>query len=184
MKWNLLSRWKQHRQQKKAQKQQRKLLQTWSWLEQLFQSGMLSFDDKAHRLFIAQPFALLLMANGADGWISSIHAIYQYTYLRQSQQAWEDYLQKEELAAVREALSKNPKLQRTDIDRIKWSRRQQVALSDMEPPKVEPFEFFIIPDSTEAVVEPIAVGSYNPATGQMEVATWDDVKQLIPKKED
>ena len=184
MKWNILSRWKQHRQQKKAQKQQRKLLQTWSWLEQVFQSGMLSFDDKAHRLFIAQPFASLLMANGADGWINSIHAIYQYTYLRLSQQAWEDYLQKEELAAVREALSKNQKLQRTDIDRIKWSRRQQVALSDMEPPKVEPFEFFVIPDSTEAVVKPIAVGSYNPATGQMEVATWEDIKQLIPKKED
>ena len=145
---------------------------------------MLSFDHKAHRLFIAQPFASLLMVNGADGWINSIHAIYQYTYLRLSQQVWEDYLQKEELAAVREALSKNPKLQRNDIDRIKWSRRQEIAFSDMEPPKVEPFEFFIIPDSTEAAVEPLAVGSYGPNTGQMEVATWEDVKQLIPKKED
>lgn len=86
-------------------------MQTWSWLEQVFQSGMLGFDHKAHRLFIAQPFASLLMANGADGWINSIHAIYQYTYLRLSQEAWEDYLQKEELSAVREALSKNPKLQ-------------------------------------------------------------------------
>lgn len=145
---------------------------------------MLSFDHKAHRLFIAQPFASLLMVNGADDWINSIHAIYQYTYLRLSQQVWEDYLQKEELAAVREALSKNPKLQRNDIDRIKWSRRQEIAFSDMEPPKVEPFEFFIIPDSTEAAVEPLAVGSYDPNTGQMEVATWEDVKQLIPKKED
>jgi hypothetical protein len=154
------------------------------------------------------------MVNGADGWINSIHAIYQYTYLRLSQQAWEDYIQKEELAAVREAMQRlapdpsqsgrgedstnqqnksRPSIQggvgsrplsRSDIDRIKWSRRQQIALSDMEPPKVEPFEFFIIPDSTEAVVEPIAVGSYNPTTGQMEVATWEDVKQLIPKKED
>lgn len=181
MKWNLLSSWKQHRQQKKAQKQQRKLMQTWSWLEQVFQSGMLGFDHKAHRLFIAQPFASLLMANGADGWINSIHAIYQYTYLRLSQEAWEDYLQKEELAAVREALSKNPKLQRSDIDRIRWSRRQEIGLSDMEPPKVEPFEFFIIPDSTEAAVEPIAVGSYDPNTGQMEVAVWNEVKILLEK---
>ena len=144
---------------------------------------MLSFDDKAHRLFIMQPFASLLMANGADGWINSIHAIYQYTYLRLSQQAWEDYLQKEELAAVREALSKNPKLQRSDIDRIRWSRRQEIGLSDMEPPKVEPFEFFIIPDSTEAAVEPIAVGSYDPNTGQMEVAMWNEVKNLLEKQE-
>lgn len=142
---------------------------------------MLGFDHKAHRLFIAQPFASLLMANGADGWINSIHAIYQYTYLRLSQEVWEDYLQKEELAAVREALSKNPKLQRSDIDRIRWSRRQEIALSDMEPPKVEPFEFFIIPDSTEAAVEPIAVGSYDPNTGQMEVAVWNEVKILLEK---
>lgn len=144
---------------------------------------MLGFDHKAHRLFIAQPFASLLMANGADGWINSIHAIYQYTYLRLSQEAWEDYLQKEELSAVREALSKNPKLQRSDIDRIRWSRRQEIALSDMEPPKVEPFEFFIIPDSTEAAVEPIAVGSYDPNTGQMEVAMWNEVKNLLEKQE-
>lgn len=140
---------------------------------------MLSFDHKAHRLFIAQPFASLLMANGADGWINSIHAIYQYTYLRLSQQAWDEYMQKEELAAVREALSKNPKLQRNDIDRIRIARRQQIAISDMEPPKVEPFEFFIIPLSTEDKVEPLAVGYYDPNTAQMDVATWDDVAQLL-----
>ena len=179
MKWNLLSRWKQHRQQKKTQKQQRKLLQTWSWLEQVFQSGMLSFDNKAHRLFITQPFASLLMTNGADGWINSIHAIYQYTYLRLSQQAWDEYMQKEEMKAVREALSKNPKLQRSDIDRIRWSRRQEIGLNDMEPPKVEPFEFFIIPLTTEAKVEPLAVGYYDPNTAQMDVAMWDDVAQLL-----
>lgn len=90
---------------------------------------------------------------------------------------------KEELSAVREALSKNPKPQRSDIDRIRWSRRQEIALSDMEPPKVEPFEFFIIPDSTEAAVEPIAVGSYDPNTGQMEVAMWNEVKNLLEKQE-
>jgi hypothetical protein len=152
---------------------------------------MLSFDHKAHRLFIAQSFASLLMANGADGWINSIHAIYQYTYLRLSQQAWDEYMQKEELAAVREAMQaakehqpsdishQTSSLSRSDIDRIRLARRQQIAFSDMEPPKVEPFEFFIIPLSTEAKVEPLAVGYYDPNTGQMDVATWDDVAQLL-----
>lgn len=182
---SFFTRWREHRQQKKAQKQQRKLMQTWSWLEQIFQSGMLGFDHKAHRLFIAQPFASLLMANGADGWINSIHAIYQYTYLRLSQEAWEEYMQREELAAVREAIANgqssmvNGQLSRSDIERIKWSRRQEIGLSDMEPPKVEPFEFFIIPDSTDAEVEPLAVGYYDPNTGEMDVATWDDVKTLL-----
>ena len=179
MTWNLLSRWKEHRKQKKAQKQQRSLLQTWRWLEKLFQSGMISFDDKAHRLFITQPLAVVLMANGADGWVNSIHAIYQYTYWRTSQQAWDDYMQKEELTAVRKALAQDAKLQRMDIDRIKWSRRQEIALSDMQPPKMEPFEFFIIPNSTESKVEPLAVGYYDPNTEKMEVATWDEVKSLL-----
>lgn len=123
--------------------------------------------------------AVLLMANGAEGWVNSIHAIYQYTYLRISQQAWEDYMQKEELAAVRKALAKDPYLKRPDIDRIKRSRRQEIVLSDMPAPKVESFEFFIIPDSTAAKVEPIAVGHYDPNTGAMEVATWDEVKTYL-----
>ena len=143
----------------------------------------MSFDDKAHRLFITQPLAVVLMANGADGWVNSIHAIYQYTYWRTSQQAWDDYMQKEELTAVRKALAKDSKLQRMDIDRIKWSRRQEIALSDMQPPKMEPFEFFIIPNSTEGKVEPLAVGYYDPNTEKMEVATWDEVKSLLKNQE-
>ena len=70
-------------------------------------------------------------------------------------------------------------ISRSDIDRIRLARRQQIAFSDMEPPKVEPFEFFIIPLTTEAKVEPLAVGYYDPNTAQMDVATWDDVKTLL-----
>ena len=179
MNWNIFRRWKEHRQQKRAQKEQYSFLQTWRWLEQLFDKGVLSFDDKQHRLFITQPFAIILLANGADGWVNSIHNIYQYTYLRATQQAWEDYMHQEELAAVRTALNAGKDLKREDIERIKWSRRQQIAFSDMESPKVEPFEFFIIPDSTLAMVEPLAVGSYDPNTEHMEVATWDEVKTLL-----
>jgi hypothetical protein len=190
---SLFTHWRERRQQKKALKQQQQLLQTYALLEKVFDSGQLSFDTKSHRLFIAQPFASLLMANGADGWINSIHAIYQYTYLRLLQQAWEEYIQKEELVAVRNAMEKaksqeddnsqfstlNSQLSRSDIDRIRLARRQQIAFSDMEPPKVEPFEFFIIPLSTEAKVEPLAVGYYDPNTAQMDVGTWSDVKQLL-----
>ena len=78
----------------------------------------------------------------------------------------------------------NGQLSRSDIDRIRLARRQQIAFSDMEPPKVEPFEFFIIPLSTEAKVEPLAVGYYDPNTGQMDVATWDDVRTLLSDRND
>lgn len=156
-------------------------MRTWIWLEKIFESGMLSFDHKSHRLFISQPVAVLLMANGADGWTKSIHAIYQYTYFRLLQQAWEDFMQKEELAAVRNAMSSpaGDKITRDDIERIKRSRRSEIAVGDMEPPKIEPFEFFILPDSTEAKVEPLGIGYYDPNKREMEVATWEDVKSLI-----
>ena len=188
---NILKKWRDRRQQKRKQRETQQTLQMWALLEKLFDAGQISFDRKAHRLFITQPVASLLMSKGADAWVQSVHNIYNYVHFLQTQQAWDEYMQKEELKAVRDAMQelKDPKQQgtaeansqltREDIDRIRLARRQQIAFSDMEPPKVEPFEFFIIPLSTEAKVEPLAVGYYDPNTGQMDVATWDDVKTLL-----
>lgn len=183
---NILKKWRERRQQKRKQRETQQTLQMWALLEKLFDAGQISFDHKAHRLFITQPIASLLMAKGADAWVQSVHNIYNYVHFLQTQQTWDEYMQKEELAAVREAMQR-PSFQggtgggltRQDIDCIRLARRQQIALSDMEPPKVEPFEFFIIPLSTEAKVEPLAVGYYDPNTGQMDVATWDEVSELV-----
>lgn len=176
---NILKKWRERRQQKKALKQQQQTLQLWIWLEKLFDAGQLTFDYKAHRLFITQPLASLFMSRGAGAWVQSVHNIYEYVHWLQTQQSWEEYIQREELAAVREAVRQGQNLSRADIDRIKIARCQQIAFSDMEPPKVEPFEFFIIPLSTEAKVEPIAVGYYDPNTSEMNVASWSDVQQLL-----
>lgn len=188
---NILKKWRERRQQKRKQRETQQTLQMWALLEKLFDAGQISFDRKAHRLFITQPVASLLMSKGADAWVQAVHNIYNYVHFLQTQQAWDEYMQKEELAAVRDAmqaakehqpsaLSPQPSsISRSDIDRIRLARRQQIAFSDMEPPKVEPFEFFIIPLSTEAKVEPLAVGYYDPNTAQMDVAAWSDVKALL-----
>ena len=188
---SILKKWRERRQQKRKQRETQQTLQMWALLEKLFDAGQISFDRKAHRLFITQPVASLLMSKGADAWVQSVHNIYNYVHFLQTQQAWDEYMQKEEMKAVHEAMqaakehqssavSHQPSsISRSDIDRIRLARRQQIAFSDMEPPKVEPFEFFIIPLSTEAKVEPLAVGYYDPNTAQMDVATWDDVKALL-----
>lgn len=186
---NILKKWRERRQQKRKQRETQQTLQMWALLEKLFEAGQISFDRKAHRLFITQPVASLLMSKGADAWVQSVHNIYNYVHFLQTQQAWDEYMQREELAAVRDAMSRpslaqggdggGSALSRSDIDRIRLARRQQIAFSDMEPPKVEPFEFFIIPLTTEAKVEPLAVGYYDPNTGEMDVATWSDVAQLL-----
>ena len=179
MKWNIIKAWRERRARNRKLRETLHTLQTWRWLEQAFEAGLLMFDAKQHRLFILQPMAKALMANGADGWVNSIHAIFEYTYFRLCQQEWEGYMQSEELAAVRDAMATAEPdadasgvvadLSREDIERIKRARRAEIALSDMEPPRVEPFEFFIIPDSKEAKVEPVAIGFYDPETGRMEV---------------
>ena len=181
---NPLKLWREHRKEKQEKKNQSNLFHTWALLEKIFQSGQLSFDKNSNRLFMTHPLAALLMANGPDGWVHSVHNISQYIYWHNSQQKWENLFREEELAAVRHALAENPDLNRQDIDRIKRARRSEIALSDMEPPKVEPFEFFIMPDSIKTTVEPMAVGNYDPNTGEMEVATWEEVKSLLQKNTD
>jgi hypothetical protein len=181
---NPIKKWRERREQRRHQRESQQTLQLWAWLEKIFESGQLAFDYDNHRLYITQPMAALMMAHGADGWVQSVHNIYEYVHWMQTRQAWEDYMQREELAAVRKALASVPvgspsELSREDIERIKRSRRMEIALGDMEPPKTEPFEFFIIPNSTEAKVEPIGIGYYDPSTGEMEVATWDEVKPLL-----
>ncbi len=181
---NPLKLWREHRKEKQEKKNQSNLFHTWALLEKIFQSGQLYFDKSANRLFITQPLAVLLMANGADGWINSVHNIYQYIYWKLSQQRWENLFREEELAAVRHALAENKDLKREDIDRIKRARRAEIALAESEPLKVEPFEFFIVPDSTKATVEPLGIGNYDPETGNMEVAPWEEVKALLQKNTD
>ena len=85
-----------------------------------------------------------------------------------------------------------------DIERVKEARRLEIAQSDMEPPKVREFEFFVI--GSEKHIEPAAdatrtvaseavpggmiflVGSYSPEMNFPEMATWEDVKPLFSKQ--
>ena len=159
-------------------------------LQRLSDSGILAWDQQQRRLFIDSSLALVMMTN-ADTWHTFLQNVYLWQYSRLCDQAWADHFQREELAAVRaamqtakehqpSALSHQPSaLSRADIDRIRHARRREIAFSDMEPPKVEPFEFFIIPSSTAPTVEPIAVGHYDPDTESLEMAPWQDVKPLL-----
>ena len=180
---NPIKKWRERREQKRKQRETQQTMQLWAWLEKIFESGQLSFDYEHNRLFITQPMAVLMMTHGADGWVQSVHNIYEYVHWMLTRRTWEEYMHQEELAAVRNVLNEGKELTRTDIERIKHTRRQEIAFSDMVPPKVEPFEFFIIPNSTGAAVEPFAVGSYDPDTGKMEVATWEEVRTLLSQKE-
>ena len=182
----ILKKWLQRRQQRKASKANLRALSDiasrHTILDRLADSGLLYWSAQHRQLFIAQSLAALFLRD-ADTWTAFIHNVHEWLYLRLCSDAWEQYMQKEELAAVRAAMSVpsgSPagEMSRPQIDAIKTARRREIAMSDMEPPKVEPFEFVIIQESDKPV-EPLAVGHYDPVSQHMEVALWQDVKQYL-----
>jgi hypothetical protein len=124
-------------------------------------------------MFIEQPLALLMMRK-AERWQNFVQNLYLYTYYQQCQRAWQDYMIREELAAVRKA-AKGGELSRYDVERIRRARREEIVQSDMEAPKVEGFEFFIITPPTTL----IAVGYYDPEKNAMEMAPWEEVAPYL-----
>ena len=187
---------KKRREQRKKLKELRQFSSTFTTLDRLEQSGLLTFDAKSRRLFIAQSLAVLMMRD-AESWIAFVQNVYLWLYYQQAQQAWADHMLREELAAVRQASvgdrsasplgsSKNHatnQLSRADVERIRLAARQQVAESDIEPPKVEPFEMFIVEDTVDAKPRIIAVGYVDPETNAQELAPWSEVEPLIRKSD-
>ena len=175
---------KKRREQRRKLKELKQFSSTFSTLDRMEQSGLLTFDSKSRRLFIAQSLAILMMKD-AESWVNFITNVYQWLYYQQAQEAWNAHFLKEELAAVRKASvgdnHETVQLSRADVERIRLAARQQVAESDIEPPKIEPFEFFIVQDTTDAAAKLIAVGYFNPETNDMELAPWSEIQPLLQK---
>ena len=193
----------------------------------LQKAGLLAWNQRDRQLLISAPLAVLFM-DSAERWTGFIQTLTLYEQYRLQSAAWAEYIQKEELKAVREAMkdtdptptpplrgrggadtqqtsdsatdlsgnsphgtplpsrggagvgSHSP-LTREDIERIRRARRAEISQTDMEPPVIKEFDFFIIPESTEAHPEPIAVGHYDAQTGEMEMETWERVRSLLVK---
>ncbi len=122
------------------------------------------------------------MMRDATTWTNFLRGIHLWQYNRQCANAWKEYMLHEELAAVREASTKSIAIPRAEIDRIKRARRSEIAMSDMEPPEVTPYEYFIVRDTTSAESAILAVGHYDPDTDFVEMATWDEVRQFLSAK--
>lgn len=145
------------------------------------QGNLVYFEPKDRRLFISEPLAMVMMRD-AESWTNFLRGIHLWQYERQCARAWEKYMLNEELAAVREASKHSIAIPRAEIDRIRRARRNEIALSDMEPPAVAAYEYFIVRDTTEAESTILAVGHYDPDGDFVEMATWDEVRQFLSAK--
>jgi hypothetical protein len=174
---------KKRREQRKKLRELKNFSSVFSTLDRLEQSGLLVWDQKQRRLFINQSLAVLTLLKSPEAYAATVQNLYLWTYWQQIQQVTADTMLKEELAAVRKASvgdnHQTVQLSRADIDRIRLAARQQVAEGDIEPPKVEPFEMFIVEDTVDAKPRIIAVGYFNPETNDMEIAPWSEVEPLL-----
>ena len=194
---NIIKKWKERRRQKQQLRELSTVAGAFSTLDRLQESGLLEWNQKLRQLYIEQSLALVMMKD-VDSWTSFINNVFLWQYSKECDRAWADYFQKEELAAVRNYMAKNHAgkqhgtLSRNDIDRIRAARRNEIAQSDMEPPKVEGFEFFIVSppvlnenanENEKSLGQPVgqlvSVGHYDPDTEKMEMALWRDVEPLL-----
>lgn len=178
--FGLIRKIKERRAQRKSLKGLGVLGRNFKTLDRLEDSGLLAWDAKNRRLLIAEPLALLMMKD-AESWQTFIgQSCYLWLYNRECNAAWDAYMQREELAAVRHAMTdaarEHKTLSRMDVDRIKRSRRNEIAQSEVEPPRVKPFEFFIVRDTKEAQEQLVAVGTFDPQADTIEMATWEEVR--------
>lgn len=193
---SLFSKWQSRRQQKKQLRELANLSKVFNTVSKMEQSGLMAWDVSSRRLFIEQPLALLMMTD-SKRWHNFIQNCYLYYYYKQSQEAWQKFMLEEELAAVRRYhTTASRQLTRADVERIRRARRDEIMKDDMQPPKVEGFEFFIVspPDlHTEPSLHQqggvgcesspagrlVAVGHFDPETEQMEIAPWSEVQLLL-----
>ncbi len=171
--------------------------QVFATLETMEKKGLLLWDTKNRRLFIAEPLAILMIQK-KQGWIAFLQNIAYWQYYKEVQDSWDSYIRNEELKAVRRAKRKYAMLTKKDIERIRRQRRNEVQKTEKNAIEIKPFELFVLGDnydgsylqvseettnaakeSKEATNHVIAVGDYNPITQQVNMALWKDVQSAL-----
>ena len=171
--------------------------QVFATLETMEKKGLLLWDTKNRRLFIAEPLAILMIQK-EQGWIAFLQNVTYWQYYKEAQDGWDSYIRNEELKAVRREKRKYAMLTKMDIERIRRQRRSEVQEAEKNALEIKPFELFILGDnyegsylqvseetttttkeSKEAANHVIAVGDYNPITQQVNMALWKDVQSAL-----
>lgn len=191
---NIFKRWKERREQRRRLKELSAFASGFKTMDQMADSGLLAWNMKQRQLFIDSSLAFLMMRD-ARSWTNFINNVFLWQYSKECERAWADFFLKEELAAVRRYKSEHRGrvVTRADVNRIREARRAEILQTDMQQPKVEAFEFFVVapPDldgqwstvngqsNNAPVGRLVSVGHYDPATEQMEMALWSDVEPLL-----
>lgn len=160
-----------------------------SSLDGLEKSGMISYDRRLHRLFIEQPIARVMLDQGEKGWLCFLQNCFLWLSYRLYGEAWDKLFLTEELKAVRRARKRFANLTAADIDRIKRARRAELQMSDLEPPRIDGFEFFVVRETTDTPLpgdtnavsggEILLAGVYNADDDMWKASPWSDIQDFV-----
>lgn len=183
--------------QNKRETLRRNAVEVFATLERMEKKGLILWDRKERRLFLAEPLAILMIEN-EDKWKNFLQNVGYWQMYNSQQEAWDCYMHNEELKAVRKAKKTYAVLTKADIERIRRNRRNEITSEEIPVPEIKPFELFIIGDSYEGSISAItkektdrakksgnadnciiAVGEFNPMTGHVDMALWKDVQNAL-----
>lgn len=187
------------REQKRKEKELAQMCANFKSLDQLEKSGMMLWQQDKRRLFLEQTLAQLMMVSD-EKWKSFLKNVFTWVYYNECVDNMNAMIVDEQLKAVRRAKKKCNTLTMRDINRIKSAKKQEIPYEAFEKqaPEVQPFEFFVIHQDSEAIPvsknhggkgedtegmipggRVLCVGQYDPDADNFDIATWAEVKAFL-----
>ena len=182
--FNIFAYLRNKREQKRRRARLAILSSVFSGMERLEKRGLLLWEQKTRRLFIAEPLAIVFVAQGLKTWRTFLNNLYLYQTYRLQQKQWNDHIINEQAKAVRRRKAQVTILTKAEVERIRRATADKIMPEDIPLPTISPFEFFILTDDADdqAKARITWVGEYDPDTEILDMAAWEEVKHAIQKK--
>lgn len=165
---------REKKEKKEQQKQQLALLRNVSTLTRFAKAGMLFIDMKEKKVIISTSLSMLFL-NDRTRWVNFLQNVQYWFVYKVSQLMWNQLFLDAEVKAVREARKKYPNLTKLQEAEIRRKARTDISMTELEPPKIEPFEFILSTDiSSGAEPEVFAVGRFE--NGAFDMVTFESVQ--------
>lgn len=182
--WNLFKR------KNKQRQQLRNLSSSFSIINELSRRGLIHWQAKDKALLLEESLATLEMSMGKEVFIHFLNAVTQWQNFQLLQEGYEQKRIETESFAVREAQKDGQHLTDDDITRIRQKAREDMVEIDPETlGMIYEFDIFIlrasspsIDKASEAAGTLLAVGHFDGK--QIEMAMYDDVKDILFRKDD
>lgn len=155
-------------------------------VETLEKHGLLAWVEKDKRLFIALPLASVMIARGMDGFQNFLDNVTMYHAQKELERQYRAIVRDRQREAVKKRTASGVRVKAGELDSIRRAVVDALQPDDIAGTTLAPFDFFIISDSVEGYsqAEVSFVGHYNPDSGQVDMAPWSDIQQLINSSTD